>query len=108
MIISKPGILSIATGVTADSTIPDKEKEVGQNILNAMEGNNALEYTSKRKDRAITMSSKVHAMVDGESIEVDPQLLFQRLLTAARGITENIADIFKYELCSLPTSLFAT
>ena len=52
------------------------------------------------------MDSKLHATVDGDSIQVDPQLLFQRLLTAANSITENIPDIFRYELCNIPPSLF--
>ena len=34
------------------------------------------------------MNNKVCAKVDRESIHVDPELLFQRLITAARDVTE--------------------
>ena len=34
------------------------------------------------------------------------QLLFQRLLAAAREISEDLADIFMYELCNRPSALF--
>ena len=98
---------NIATGVTADSNVnADEARNVGCKILESMEGENVLEYTFKKKDKVVTMNSKVSTKVNGESISVDPQLLFQRLVTAASDVTENIADIFKYELCNTPTALF--
>ena len=38
-------------------------------------------------------------------MQIDPQLLFQRLTIAARA-TDNLKDVFKYELCSYPPALF--
>jgi hypothetical protein len=32
--------------------------------------------------------------------------MFQRLTTAANGIFENTAEVFKYELSSVPSSMF--
>ena len=52
------------------------------------------------------MNTKLHAKVDGESINVDPQLHFQLLLTAAGDMPESIVDILRYELCNIPSSLF--
>ena len=60
----------------------------------------------KKKDTVVTMDSKSCAKIDGQSLPVDPQLLFQRLLTVARETSENLADIFKYELCNRPPALF--
>lgn len=97
---------SIASGMTANDTNPDKALEIGEKILKSMEGCNALEYTFKKKDKVTTMNTQIHAKVDGEAITVDPQLLFQRLLTAAGEMTENIADNFVYELCNIPPSMF--
>ena len=45
--------------------------------------------------------------MNGETIHIDPQLLFQRLAAAAdKMYYDNQADVFKYELCSFPSSLF--
>eukprot|EP00794_Sanderia_malayensis_P002695 gene2695-3114_t len=52
------------------------------------------------------MDVKNNVNINGESISVDPQLLFQRLITVADQMNENRSEIFKYELCSYPTSLF--
>jgi len=49
-----------------------------------MTGKNVSDFTFKKKDTVVTMDSKSCAKVDGQSLSVDPQLLFQRLLTVAR------------------------
>ena len=82
--------------VNADNAI-----EVGSRILNQMYGISPAEYTFKRK--AITMASKNAVKVDGENIEVDPQLLFQRFSTAAGSDFE---ASLAYELCTYPPALF--
>ena len=38
-------------------------------------------------------------------LQVDPQLLFQRLVLAARS-TVNTEDVFSHELCNHPPALF--
>lgn len=43
---------------------------------------------------------------DLDDIDVDPQLMFQRLIAAANGLVENATDAFKHELSSFPSSLF--
>ncbi len=43
--------------------------------------------------------------IDGAAVQIDPQLLFQRLTIAAK-VTEIQQDIFKYELCGHPPALF--
>jgi len=83
----------------------DKAKEVGWKILQSMAGKNVSDFTFK-KDTVVTMDNKSCAKIDGQSLPVDPQLLFQRLLTVARETSENLADIFKYELCNRPPALF--
>ena len=39
------------------------------------------------------------------SVQIDPQLLFQRLVIAAKA-NDNLEYVFKYELCSYPPALF--
>ncbi|KAK6181968.1 hypothetical protein SNE40_009743 [Patella caerulea] len=98
---------NIATGVTADVSVNvHNALEVGNNIIKSMEEKNALDYVFKKKSQVVTMGNEISAKVDGESIQVDPRLLFQRLLTVAAKVTENVQEIFKYELCSNPSSLF--
>ena len=71
-----------------------------------MYGVDAYDYTFKKKDKAVTM--KVHSSVelDGEVVSVDPQLLFQRLITTLMcGNTDtNLETAFPYELSTFPTS----
>ena len=98
---------NISTGVTADCTVnADRGKEVGETILKSMVGNNVQEYTFKKKNHLVTMGQKKSIKVDGEPLQIDPQLLFQRLTTVAQNMTENVAEPFQYELCSQPSSLF--
>ena len=44
---------------------------------------------------------------DGEKVQMDPQLLFQRLsLLATDGTRDDPAPYFAYELCTHPPALF--
>ena len=52
------------------------------------------------------MGQKKSFKVDGEPLQIDPQLLFQRLTTVAQNMTENVAELFQFELCSQPSFLF--
>ena len=40
-----------------------------------------------------------------DAIHIEPQLLFQRLLTAGTQ-KDNLSEVFQYELCSYPSTLF--
>ncbi len=80
----RDSLQSITTGVTAESSVnADQAKEVGCKILQSMAGKNVIDFTFRKKDTVVTMVSKSCAKVDDQSLQVDPQLLFQRLLTAA-------------------------
>lgn len=62
-----------------------------------MDGKTPAEYTFKRKDQAVTLGMKSSAKIDGELVQVDPQLLFQRLIAVAQT-SEELESAFKYEL----------
>ncbi len=70
-----------------------------------MEGTTPADFTFKRSRQAITLNTKAAVKLDGVAMQIDPQLLFQRLTIAAKA-SDEIADIFKYELCSYLPSLF--
>ena len=103
---SDPSLRSIATGVHAHSTANvDKAVEVGNMILTSMHGKTAVEYTFQRKNQAITLGQSFSIKIDGDRIQIDPQLLFQRLTTVVQSSSE-LESAFRYELCSYPSALF--
>ena len=78
---------NIETGVIADTNVnADIAKEVGQNILKAMNDQKISDFSFKRKNQVITMGTKYSVNVNGEELNVDPQLLFQRLITVAEAL----------------------
>ena len=86
------------TGVHAESSVNvEKAREVGQSILDSMTGKAATEYSFTKSNQAITFSAKSSIKVDGEKIQVDPQLFFQRLIIASQSL-DDMSAIFKYEL----------
>ena len=103
---SDVSLRSISAGVHASTTVDvDTAKDVGNVILSNMEGISVAEYTFKRKNQAVTLDTKCQVRIDGATIQIDPQFLFQRLTIAAKA-TESLQEIFKYELCSHPRALF--
>ena len=52
---------------------------------------------SKGKNQAVTLGSKATVVTGGDAVQVDPQLLFQRLsVIATREEQEDPAAMFKY------------
>lgn len=107
--INDPLLRNIVSGVTADQTVnAQNAAEVGRMILEDMVGKNVMEYTFKKKNQVVTLDHRVLVKVNGERLHVDSQLLFQRLMVAAPDVMDNIENLFQYELCSPPPSLFET
>ena len=99
-------LTNIMTGVHAERSVNvEKAREVGQSILDSMTGKPAAENSFTKSNQAITFSAKSSVKVDGEKIQVDPQLLFQHLIIASQSL-DDMSAIFKYELCSCPPFLF--
>ena len=97
---------NIETGVTADIGVNvDDAKTIGAAIDN-MIGQNIDKYSFKKSQQAVRLNINTFAKVTHDVISIDPQLLFQRLTTAAGRYLDNIAEIFQYELCSMPSALF--
>jgi hypothetical protein len=97
---------NIANGIQAsDSVNVDVAKDVGLKILNDMTGKTPASHSFKRKDQAVTLAAKTALKINGETVQIDPQLLFQRLTFAAKS-SSDMEAAFQYELCSYPTALF--
>ena len=103
---SDSDLQNISTGVHAHSTVDvDNAKAVRKVILDDMKGQSVVDYTFRRKNQAITMDIKSSVKIDGNIVQIDPQLLFQPLTLAARA-THDVEAVFKYELCNYPPALF--
>lgn len=61
--------------------------------------------TEGKRDQAITMSRKSSGKTDGETTQVDHELLFQRIIISGKT-PEELALVFEYELSSPPPALF--
>ena len=101
-----PSLRNIMTGVNADSNVNvDAAAEVGTKVLESMTGKSVCSYSFSCCAQAITMASKSSLTIGNESVQVDPQLLFQRLILACNS-AEELTSVFQYELASYPTALF--
>lgn len=82
-------------GVNSDSSVnADAAKSVGEKILSAMNGTFAADYSFKRSAQAVTMASKSSVKIDNDHVQVDPQLLFQRLIIACDN--SELEELFRY------------
>ena len=98
---------NIETGVTADSAVNvEKANEIGTRTLQDMVGKKVSEYSFKKSQQAVTLNEKSSVKVSGEVVAIDPQLLFQRLTTAANRYVSDISEVFRYELSGVPSCLF--
>ena len=96
---------SIATGITGDISVNvDTAKYVGEKILTSMAQQKVLQHSFKKKDRAVTLSTSA-VKLNNETIQIDPQLFFQRLITAETR-NDQLEEIFQFELCSYPPAIF--
>ena len=97
---------SIASGITAHDTVRyDCAQQVGGKVLEWMVGKTKAQHTFKKKRPSIPLSNSNTINVIDEVIHIDPQLLFQRLVTAGQ-CEENLVEVFQYELFSYPPALF--
>ena len=73
---------SIPTGINAVIRVNvDTAKDVGEKILTSMAQQKVLQHDFKKKYQAVTLSTTA-VKVNAKTIQIDPQLLFQRLITA--------------------------
>ena len=92
--------MSAHEGVTADNA-----REIGENILSSMVGESVEEFKFRKCKQAVNLNSKSVVKVRGEVVKVDPQLIFQRLITVGERC-DDLQSLFKYELCSHQPALF--
>ena len=101
-----PTLKNIMTGTHANEAVNVGEAQmIGKKILDDMTDKGVSQYTFKRTNHAVTMATKSAVKIGNEQVQVNPHLLFQRLVLVAK-VSENTEDMFRYELCSHPPALF--
>ena len=66
------------TGVNADNAANvDHARAVGEKTLSSMTGKSATDYTFKCSSQAVTLAAKSSVRIQSDTVQVDPQLLFQ-------------------------------
>ncbi len=97
---------NVCNGLIADKSVNvDTASVIGQQILDGMTGQSTVDYSFKKKNKAVTLGAINGVKIAGEDIQIDPMLLFQRLITTGER-SNDLPLLFKYELSSYPTSLF--
>jgi hypothetical protein len=94
-----PALCSLVTGVTADVVVnADRAKEVGNKILQNMIRKEVSKHSFKKKDQVVPLSNSNAITVKDYVINIDPQLLFQRLVIVETR-SDNLTEVFRYS-CS--------
>ncbi len=91
---------NISTGqIASDSVTVVNTLDIGMSILKLMDGNNAGDYVLKKKNQAVTMSKAPKVNIAGEDVQIDADLLFQRLV-AVLSVRGNcgLQDAMKTEM----------
>jgi len=104
-----PELCNIISDITGDSSVNVHQAVlVGEAILEKMYGVDAFEFSFSKKDFAVVLDQTRQLNIDGEKVQVDPQLLFQRLLAIGKARTDenDIDQLLQYELSPSPPALF--
>ncbi|WAR13479.1 hypothetical protein MAR_027659 [Mya arenaria] len=98
---------NIESGTVGEKNVNvDTAKRIGEAILKNMKGKTVASHSFKRSGKAVTLGTKNAVKIGDEDIYVDPQLLFQRLMTVSDASLDNPFEVFKYELSAVPAALF--
>ena len=71
-----------------------------------MTGKKVDECTFKREDQEVTLGKGKLLKVGKNEVQVDPLLLFQRLIVVGSSLTDDTSSLFKNELYTVPSALF--
>jgi len=101
---------SITSGVVSHASDADQARDIGEKVVLKLVSKTVKEFTFRKKDIVVQMNDKAGIKIDGETVKLDPQLLFQRLVSAANRSTQEIQlpQLFSYELCTHPSAFFET
>ena len=76
-LVENPSLFNFANGMTAQEGVNvDRSREIGEDILDFMVGASAECYVFRKAYQATTLGLRSTVKVKGESVTVDPQLIF--------------------------------
>lgn len=59
---------------------PHDAENVGMAVVKKMEGKNSATFVFEKKGQVVVMNTKNTIQIDNENVQIDPEILFQRLL----------------------------
>lgn len=100
-------IMSISTGIVGDEKINcHMSREIGNNGLSRIIGENFDSVKFKRKDKVLPLATISNSIkVDTLSVPINPLLLFQRMCVTKQS-DEQLKEYLSYELAPFPMSIF--
>ena len=97
---------NIANGVTADDEVDLCDFiSIGGKVLEKIESAEIFTISFKKCDKVKTLGYSAHVKTFGGG-NIDPALLFQRLMLVAKISDLDMNNILKYAMCAYPPSLF--
>ena len=75
----------------------EKAREIGVKIVESIAGKSTDKFTFRKANQAVTLGSWSTVKIKGDHVNIDPQLLFQRLPTV-RECCDDVTSLFQYEL----------
>ncbi len=90
------------SGVVSYDSMSDQAKQIGDTVVIKMAGHKVNKFLFKKKDGIVPMNDKFAIKIGEDTVKIDPQLLFQRLYSAANIMTDEPDVPLSYELCTRP------
>lgn len=102
-----PSLSSLSTGVVADANVNcDEAYQIGVAAIKEIEGKKFSDIHLKRKHTVKSLAHVTRSIpLRNETVCVNPNQLLHRMVCSVRSC-EQLAEIFHYELCTYPPSLF--
>ena len=101
-----PSLQNIVNAVIANkASNVDDFYTIDERLTRKMVGQNVFNFEFKRSERVKNMSSEI-TLDEKADVQIDPALLFQRLLVVAQSNPVDMQEIMTYELSAYPLSLF--
>ena len=98
---SAEGLVSLSTGIIAGDAVDcDQALKKGEAIIKKLEGATLSDVTLKKSDQIKNLAQTCTITIEGETITIDPKVLFQRLFLIGTNQQLNPLEMFDYELCS--------
>ena len=91
-------LINLKSGEVADESVNVSQAQtIGESLIQGIAGTSAFDYKFRKKDLLIIIKTNTSVNIEDTVVEVDPRLLFHRLIVFNQP--EEINDAFDYELC---------